>query len=168
MDPDNNDAFFGGELAVDSHELTPGGVMHLEAQIEQMVREAATQDQVLEVVDGHLDSQNGRVRHADGIDIEPMASTESDASNAMHAWMKRLDIAAAPEVVTTYRFGVSCLAVRRYWACPGEKLIKLSGSGLKLHEDARKRFAADMQRLFEHDKLYPYIRGDAHWLVSET
>lgn len=141
--------------------------MTLEADIARMVLEDASEHAIRDFIETRLERRSGSLMHAEGIDIETMKYAASEAENAMYAWLRSLSISAAPEVIATHRFGDSCLVVRRYWACPGERLLKLSGSDLKLHEEARRRFAADMQRMFEQGKLYPYIRGDAHWLVSE-
>ncbi len=141
--------------------------MTLEADIDRMAREGASESAICDLIDARLEWRNGSLMHAEGIDIDALRSSESDGESAMYAWLKSLSISAAPEVVATYRFGQDCLMVRRYWACPGEKLIRLRDSGVTLNKEARERFVADMQRLFDHGKLYPYIRGDAHWLVSE-
>lgn len=141
--------------------------MNLETEIEQLTERGASRQQILDLVYSRLDWQNGSLLHADTIDIHSVRCSSAEVDNVMFAWLRQLEIAAAPETVRTYGFGDNCLVVRRYWACPGEKLIELHGSGLKLKEEARQRFVADMQRLFDHGKLYPYIRGDAHWLVSE-
>lgn len=141
--------------------------MNLETEIERLAEQGASEQQILNLVKSRLERRNGSLLHADSIDIHSVRCSSAEVDNVMFAWLRQLEIAAAPEVVRTYAFGDNCIVVRRYWACPGEKLIELNGSGLKLKEDARTRFLADMQRLFDHGKLYPYIRGDAHWLVSE-
>lgn len=142
--------------------------MTLETEIEGLVKRGATEQQILDLVYSRLERQSGSLLHADAIDFHSVRCSLAEVENVMYAWLRQLEITAAPETVRTYAFGDNCLVVRKYWACPDEKLIELHDSGLKLKEDARKRFVADMQRLFDHGKLYPYIRGDAHWLVSEN
>ena len=141
--------------------------MSLFADIERMVAAGSGEDSILELVDSRAQGQSGRVRHVDGVDVEPMRSDEADSAAAMYDWLKKLEVSSAPETIATFRFGETCLAIRRYWACPEEQLIKLAGSGIRLQEEAKRRFIGDMTRLFDHGKLYPYVRGDAHWLVSE-
>jgi hypothetical protein len=140
--------------------------MSLFADIERMIAAGSGLDSILELVDSRA-QDGGGVRHVDGIDVEPMRSDEADTAAAMYDWLKELEVSSAPETIATFRFGETCLVIRRHWACVDERLIKLAGSGIRLQEDAKRRFGGDMTRLFEHGKLYPWIRGDAHWWVSE-
>ncbi len=83
-------------------------------------------------------------------------------------WLRELDISAAPEQVTfRARGGEYEIIILRYWICPGERLLPLAQANIKLSEAARHRFRSDMERLFDQGKLFPYIRGDAHWYVSD-
>jgi hypothetical protein len=141
--------------------------MTLLANIQRMVAEGADYDSILELVDSHAQSKSGRIRHADGIDVEGMRSDTAEREATMYALLKSLEISSAPETIATFPCGTMCIVVRNYWACPNERLIKLEDSGIPLRPDAKARFGGDMNRLFDHGKLYPYIRGDAHWLVSE-
>jgi hypothetical protein len=84
-------------------------------------------------------------------------------------WLRSLDIGAAPEVAAIIPIrGQECVLVRRYWACPGERLLvphPLDGSSWP--EAARVRFLRDMEHLTEHGKVHPWARGYAHMYVSE-
>lgn len=141
--------------------------MNILADIQRMVAEGGDDDAILELVDARAQGQNGRIRHVDDLDVEFVRSDEVEHEAAMYAFLKSLEISAAPETIATFPFGTTCIVVRRYWACPDERLVKLEDSPITLRSDAKTRFVGDMNRLFDHGKLYPYIRGDAHWLVSE-
>jgi hypothetical protein len=97
-----------------------------------------------------------------------LAAGNADASRQLD-WLRELEIAAAPEwkayPVSGGEYQVSVL---RYWSCPGERLFPLAEAVAKPSWAARNRFRSDMERVFDHGKLFAYIRGDAHWLVSET
>lgn len=95
----------------------------------------------------------------------PDDDTEHDQ---LLAWLRDLDIAAAPERALRVRGSGFEVHVTRYWICPGERLIPLDKFHGKLTAPARERFRRDMERLFDHGKMHAYIRGEAHWLVSET
>lgn len=142
--------------------------MSLRADIERLVINGATEDDILDLVDSRAAVKRGRVRHAEDISVEPMRWDQVEADTAVYKWLEDLAIASAPRTITTHRFGEQCIVVRGYWACPGERLLRLTDSDLVLRDTAKRRFAEDMGRLFDHGKAYPYIRGDAHWLVSET
>jgi hypothetical protein len=102
-------------------------------------------------------------------DISLYTRAEADAEAEILAWLRRLEIAAAPEVAAMIPFAHDeCVFVRRYWACPGERLEPASATGEPFQEEARARFRKDMEKLVEHSKVHPYARGFAHMLVSET
>jgi hypothetical protein len=84
-------------------------------------------------------------------------------------WLRMLDIAAAPELAASIPFGdQSCVLVRRYWACPGERLVIPNAiAGAPWLETARTRFRDDMTKIAAHGKVHPYARGFAHMYLGE-
>jgi hypothetical protein len=102
-------------------------------------------------------------------DISVDTRANADAEAEILAWLRKLDIAAAPEVAAVIPFERDdCVFVRRYWACPGERLAPASATGAAFPEAVQTRFRADMKKLVEHGKVHPYARGFTHMLVSET
>ncbi|MEO7735407.1 MAG: hypothetical protein ABIY55_30925, partial [Kofleriaceae bacterium] len=102
-------------------------------------------------------------------DIAFNTLAEAAVELEMLAWLRSLDIAAAPEAVASIATGADgCVVVSRYWACPGERLEPAKPTGPPFGEDARRRFRHDMEKLAEQGKVHPYARGFAHMLVSET
>lgn len=101
------------------------------------------------------------------IDTSDRATADREAE--LLAWLRSLDIAAAPEVAAAIPFGANeCVMVRRYWACPGERLVIPDDiAGAPWPEAARTRFRQDMAKLADHGKIHPYARGFAHMYLSD-
>ena len=95
--------------------------------------------------------------------------TSIDVEAEILAWLRPLEIAAAPEIAAIIPFRTNSVLVRRYWACPGERLlVPEPTSKATWPEAARFRFRRDMGRLVEHGRVHPWARGFAHMYVSET
>src|SRR6185369_6162698 len=89
------------------------------------------------------------------IDVGSREFAEGEA--AILAWVRPLEIAAAPEVTAVIPFASDGgVLVRRYWACPGERLLPALETTEPFREAARMRFRKDMEKLIEHGKLHPY------------
>jgi len=101
-------------------------------------------------------------------DISIETRADADAEAEILAWLRSLEIAAAPEVAATIPCGGRCVLVRRYWACPGERLVQASTEGPPFRAAAWTRFRSDMAKLVATGKMHPYARGFAHLLVGET
>lgn len=102
-------------------------------------------------------------------DIDISANTSANTEAEILRWLRSLEIVAAPEVAATISFeGGDCVLVRRYWACPGERLLPARVTQGPFREAARMRFRKDMEKLVEHGKVHPYARGLSHMLVGET
>jgi hypothetical protein len=100
------------------------------------------------------------------IDVCSRESAEDEA--AILAWIRPLEIVAAPEIEAVIPFAdEDCVLVRRYWACPGERLLPARETRGPFHEATRMRFRKDMEKLMERGKLHPYARGLSHVLVSQ-
>lgn len=80
--------------------------------------------------------------------------------------MRSLDIAAAPEVAAVIPFDDRSVIIRRYWACPSERLVPAE-SVLPFDTGARERLLRDMSALASHGKRHAYAKGLAHWFVGE-
>ena len=101
------------------------------------------------------------------IDVRDQRNVNDEAE--ILTWLRSLDISAAPEVAAMIPIrGQECVLVRRYWACPGERLLVPDPLDSETWpEAARMRFLRDMERLAEHGKVHPWARGDAHVYVSD-
>jgi hypothetical protein len=143
--------------------------MNIESEIARIARSSSDRDtafHALTALPGANANWSGFIR-CQNLEIGVSTNVDGAESAELFRWLRELDIAAAPEL-TSYPVGAGeyRVDVLRYWICPGERLIPLAQSHVKLSQGARDRFRRDMERLFEHGKMYPYIRGDAHWLVS--
>jgi hypothetical protein len=83
--------------------------------------------------------------------------------------LRSLDIAAAPEVAVLIPLREGHLIVRRYWACPDERLLPVRETTAPLRAGARARFRRDIEVLLESGYVHPFAdRGFFHWLVGEA
>lgn len=86
---------------------------------------------------------------------------------AQAAWCRSLNIAAAPEIAAVIAIPNASVLVRRYWACPDERILHVHGSDLRFQAAARDQFRRDMQTLADHERVHTYVRSFAHWYVAE-
>lgn len=94
-------------------------------------------------------------------------SVESEAK--ILKWLRPLNIAAAPELAATIEVDQhNSLSIRRYWSCPGERLIPAEETNEAFAPARWDQFRRDMAKLAEHGKVHPYARGVAHVLVSAS
>jgi hypothetical protein len=101
-------------------------------------------------------------------DINVCSRESAEEEAAILAWLRPLEIVAAPEVAAVIPFANDdCVLTRRYWACPGERLLPAHETRGPFHAAARMRFRKDMEKLVEHGKVHPYARGLSHVLVSQ-
>jgi hypothetical protein len=100
-------------------------------------------------------------------DIEVQSRITIDLEVGILASIRSLDIAAAPELVAVVPFGNSGVIIRRYWACPGERLLPADPNVRPFDVAASERFRRDMAVLAEHGKIHTFARGFPHWFVSE-
>jgi hypothetical protein len=100
-------------------------------------------------------------------EIEVQSRITIDLEIGILASIRSLDIAAAPELAAVIPFGNSGVIIRRYWACPGERLVPAEPSVRPFDVAARERIRRDMAVLAEHGKIHTYARGFPHWFVSE-
>lgn len=101
-------------------------------------------------------------------EIEVHVREPIDAEAEILRSIRTLEIAAAPEVAAIIPFEGGAVFVRRYWACPGERLVPADSTTSPFALAARERFRRDMGKLAEHGKIHPYARGLGHVLVSGT
>ena len=87
-----------------------------------------------------------------------------DTLTRMRPW----DIAAAPEPVALIPTTEGHVFVGRYWACPGEQLLPVAGTSVRLAPAACLRFRNEMRLLADRDLLHPFAgRGYEAWRVGE-
>jgi len=85
------------------------------------------------------------------------------------AWMKQLEISAAPELLALISAGGYSVLVGRHWACTDEQLVPVDRKKHVLTPEAIRRFHRDMVVLSDHGMFHPFAgRGFAHWLIGET
>lgn len=87
---------------------------------------------------------------------------------AVLAQLRPLGLAAAPEVAALIPISDGHVLVRRYWACPGERLLPAETTSARFRDAARRRFRHDMEVLAANGLIHPYARGLRHWFVAET
>lgn len=116
-----------------------------------------------------MDARRSEALRCFEFDIDICARKSASEEATILAEIRPLDIAAAPEVAALVPFANDdCVLVRRYWACPGERLQPARETTGPFHEAARRRFRNDMEKLLECGKVHPYARGLSHVLVSQN
>jgi len=111
-----------------------------------------------------LDSDNHRIReYAIQVGVGKHFKIEVELLERVGS----LELAAAPVVAAFVPTAEGYVIVRRYWACPGEMLVRVDGSDVRFTLQASARFRVDMKRLFEHGLYHPYVRGFYHWWVAQ-
>jgi hypothetical protein len=82
--------------------------------------------------------------------------------------LRELELSVAPQVVGTWTTDRSQVIIRRYAACKGERLIKVSQEPVKLTPAARARVREDLTRLADAGFMHPWAsRGATYWRVGE-
>lgn len=101
-------------------------------------------------------------------DLGLKSRADADEESAILSSLRSLDIAAAPEVAAVIPFADDeCVFVRRYWACPGERLLDPRTFRGRCSAAQCARYRTDMERLFAHGKAHPWARGFGHMYISE-
>lgn len=78
-----------------------------------------------------------------------------------------LQLTSAPEIAALLPTAEGYVIVRRYWACPGETLVRVEGSQLRFSARASARFRGEMARLMDAGLYHAVARGFEYWWVAE-
>jgi hypothetical protein len=142
-------------------------------QIEHIVRAAEGQTDELAAIRAGIAALPGVVMKNDTGWIENMSVTASPRG-LQHEYdcltkIQGLGLSIAPVVVGWFSTNASQVLVRRYDACPGEKLHRVATSDtFRVSATAEARFVSDLGRLADAGFMHAVCaRAATHWLYSE-